>query len=168
MKLKQLAVNLMALALLSCMTVMGTTITANATIPAWLLKKMQDIKPQPASMNPVIIPGWKQQQAQVLAESFITGKVDSVEAGVAEDAMSEVGVYKGNKSSVIVAKGSMVGNYPVGPHNLTNPEVRIVFDNNGNVLKREFPIPFSQACSDVDRRMAKTGGPVTGVCIGKL
>jgi hypothetical protein len=168
MKLHQIIANTGLLILLTGISVIGGGANANATIPAWVLEKLQNIKPQPASMNPIIIPGWRQQQAQVLAESFITGKVDSVEAGVAEDAMSEVGEYRGNKSSVIIAKGSMAGNYPVGPHNLTNPEVKIVFDNNGNVLKREFPIPFSQACSDVDRRMAKTGGPVTGVCIGKL
>jgi hypothetical protein len=163
MKLKQLAVNLMALALLSCMTVMGTTITANATIPAWLLKKMQDIKPQPASMNPIIIPGWKQQQAQVLAESFITGKVDSVEAGVAEEAMSEVGEYKGKKTPVIVAKGNMAGDYPVGPHNLIDPKVTIVFDNNGNMLKREFIIP-ANTCSALDARMARAGLAVPKAC----
>jgi hypothetical protein len=163
MKLKQLVKNTIVLTLLATMATISAANRADAAIPAWLLKKLQNIKPQPASINPIIIPGWQQQQAQVLAESFITGKVDSVEAGVAEEAMSEVGEYKGKKTPVIVAKGNMAGGYPVGPYNLTDPKVTMVFDSNGNMLKREFIIP-ANTCSAVDARMARAGLAVPEAC----
>ncbi len=115
---------------------------ANAEIPAWILKKLQDIKPQAAEGRTIIIPGWNNQQAQVLAETFITGKVDSIVGLPAEEAMYEVGEYKGNKTPLIVAKGTMKGPVPLGPSTYIDPKVTMVFDRNGNLLKREFELPL--------------------------
>jgi hypothetical protein len=111
---------------------------AHAEIPPWLLKKLQNIQPQPASMNPIIIPGWRKQQAQVLAQTYITGEVYSVMGVPAEQAMYEVGEYQGNKQPLIVARGQMKGSIPLGPKDYTDPKVTMVFDQNGNLLKREF------------------------------
>jgi hypothetical protein len=156
MKTQQVTQKIIASMLFASAIFFSNTGNANAEIPAWLLKKLQGIKPQPASMNPIIIPGWNKQQAEVLAETFISGKVDSVEAGIAEGAMSEIGEYKGKKTPVIIAKGNMAGNYPVGPYDLDNPKVTMVFDNNGNMLKREFIIPAG-ACSSIELLHAKLG-----------
>jgi hypothetical protein len=163
MKLKPLTKRATTLILLVGAVFFATASATEAAIPAWLLKKLQEIKPQPASLNPIIIPGWNKQQAQVLAETFITGKVDSVEAGLAEGAMSEVGEYKGKKTPVIIAKGNMAGNYPVGPYDLDDPKVTMVFDNNGNMLKREFLIPAG-ACASVEIRLAQAGVPMRPAC----
>jgi hypothetical protein len=157
-KLQSLIVSTIPLVLLAAITAPQA---AHAAIPAWLLEKLQNIKPQPAAMNPIIIPGWNKQQAQVLAETFITGKVDVVEAGIAESAMSEVGEYQGKKTPVMIASGNMAGKYPVGPYVLDEPKVRIVFDQNGNILKRDFVIPPG-TCSSVETRMRDLGTPING------
>jgi hypothetical protein len=125
---------------------------AKSEIPAWLLEKLQNIKPQPESMNPIIIPGWNKQQAEVLAGTFITGQVQSVVGVPAEQAMSGIGEYEGNKSPLIVAKGRMKGPISLGPNQLNDPEVTMTFDNNGNLLKRQFVLPIPKKVIFIDPR----------------
>jgi hypothetical protein len=140
--------------LVCCFSLIGfSSAKAVAEPPVWLLKRVEIInqrRTEIADAPPidferiVVIPGWNKLQAMVLAGSFINGRVDSVEGIIAEKAMYEVGEYQGNKSSILIARGVMKGAVPLGPDTYFDLPVTMVFDANGNLLKREFLLPVDR------------------------